>query len=157
MKYEIGIMQNPKIKAVGKYIVLKSRDEIEEELKKIYEELSNLKSQNEINDLIEVYDKLVVNEEIGYKEEDIEMFLGYFINANCYEKYKSYYDELCNNKGYTIWDGKENEVLAVRGATDKSDISNIYSNIIEFACNNGLKVFGAFHEKYYQNVFDIYI
>jgi len=156
MKYKVGIMRDPETKAVGRYVILKSRDDIDKEFEKIFEELLELKKQNGLNDLIKICGKLVVNEEIGYKEEDIEMFLGYIINSSDYEKYKPYYEEL-RNKGYTIWNGRGNEVLTVRGVTDKNDMANIYSNIMEYANNNGLKVFGAFHEEYYKDVVDVYI
>lgn len=52
--------------------------------------------------MIRIYGKLVVNEEIGYKEEDMEMFLGYIINNSDYEKYKPYYEQL-SNKGLQFW------------------------------------------------------
>lgn len=156
MKYKVGIMRDPETKAVGRYVILKTRDDIEKELKKIFEELLELKKQKGITDLINIYGQLVVNDEIGYKEEDMEMFLGYIINNRDYEKYKPYYEEL-RNKGYTIWNGRGNEVLAIKDATDKNDIANIYSNILEFANNNGLKVFGQFYEEYYQDKFSVYI
>lgn len=156
MKYKVGFITNPGNIAIGKYVTLKSRDDIDEELRKIFEELRELKEKNGINDIIKVYGTLVINEEIGYKEEDIEMFLGYIISNKDAEKYREYFPFLKEN-GFIIWRERGFECLAIIRATEKKDIPDIYSNIVKYAKDNNVKVFGPFHEEHYGNEFKVYI
>lgn len=156
MKYKIGFIPNSRDVAIGRYVNLKTRDEIDKEMIKLFNELKKLKLEIGITDSIKVYGKLIVNEEIGYKEEDIEMFLGYIISNRDLEIYRDYLPKL-EKKGFSIYQNRCYEDLGIINCSNKEDISNIYSNIIKFAKNNDIKVFGPFREYYYKDTYTVAI
>ena len=74
MKYKVGFNSNRKIYVVGIRINLEKRNQ--EELDKYFENIEKKVKKLKLN----TRTKVVITEEVGYKEENIELFIGYFIS-----------------------------------------------------------------------------
>lgn len=142
MKYKVGFLENPKEIAIGRYVNLKTRDDMNNEFMKLFDELHELKNKAGIKEKIGVWGRLAVNEEIGYKEEDIEMFLGFTLSSNELDKYKDYLHILKENNFIVRKRGREPEGLAAVKIPRTDNISDVYSSIINYAKNNNIQIRG---------------
>lgn len=138
---DIGLTFNNKIPCAGRYISVSKKDEktIEEVLNSISKSLTKLK--------IPYYDKVVITLEEGYKEEDMDLFVGYRITT--------YNDEIMKlrKKGPKLnlefYSDPTSDYLVALNIKDDSDLSNVCSQMIEYANNNNIQILGPFMEVYH--------
>lgn len=137
---DIGLTYNTKLLCVGRYISVSKKDE--KTLEEVFDSIS--KSINKLK--IRYYDKVVITLEEGYKEENIDLFVGY--------KITTYNDEIIKlrKKGPKLnldfYSVPTSDYLVALNIKDNSAISSICSKMIEYANNNNVQILGPFMEIY---------
>ena len=150
--YIIGIDNDVHLMFWGKNYILEKRDkEIEE---KLFEEVSNeLKKENIDCDNRK---KVLITLEVGYKEENIEVFIGYEVFEY------ALHHKLMDNR----FEKKENFELEPFGYPTRDylvsldvldNVSNACKAIIEYAKSNELQIIGPFMEIYNKDTKNVYV
>ena len=108
------------------------------------------KKQN--NDL-KKYDMIIENYEKGYKEKNINCFIGRIIP----ESLKNYPDVLLEYKKKGLIFLNSNKVDNVLHAEVKESVTETYKEMIEYASKNNIQIRGKFQEVYSKDKIDIYV
>lgn len=146
---DIGLTYNTKLPCVGRYISVNKRDKerIEDELEAISKILTKLKISHRT--------KVVITMEEGYKEENIDLFVGYRISLNNNEILK------LRKKGPKLnldfYSDPTSDYLVALNIKEDSDISSVCSKMIEYANNNNVQILGPFMEVYDDDGLRIYV
>ena len=143
-KQTVELITNPNFLIVGKITTIKDRNSIA----KVIEQVD--KKQN--NDL-KKYDMIIENYEKGYKEKNINCFIGRIIP----EKMKNYPDVLLEYKKKGLIFLNSNKVDNVLHAEVKESITETYKEMIEYASKNNIQIRGKFQEVYSKDKIDIYV
>lgn len=146
---DIGLTYNTKLPCAGRYISVNKRDKqrIEEELETISKSLKKLKISHRT--------KVVITMEEGYKEENIDLFVGYRISLNNNEILK------LRKKGPKLnldfYSDPTSDYLVALNIKEDSDISSVCSKMIEYANNNNIQILGPFMEVYDDDGLKVYM
>lgn len=143
-KQTVELITNPNFLIVGKITTIKDRNSIA----KVIEQVD--KKQN--NDL-KKYDMIIENYEKGYKEKNINCFIGRIIP----ESLKNYPDVLLEYKKKGLIFLNSNKVDNVLHAEVKESVTETYKEIIEYASKNNIQIRGNFQEVYSKDKIDIYV
>ena len=143
-KQTVELITNPNFLIVGKITTIKDRNSIA----KVIEQVD--KKQN--NDL-KKYDMIIENYEKGYKEKNINCFIGRIIP----ESLKNYPDVLLEYKKKGLIFLNSNKVDNVLHAEVKESITETYKEMIEYASKNNIQIRGKFQEVYSKDKIDIYV
>ena len=147
MSYKIYFSSSTKISAVGKIINLKRRtkEELKTKFSILEKELKKLKLNTET--------KIIVTEEVDYKEENVELFIGYLnldINSETIQKIKQ-------NKYLTLYSIPTMDYL-VSEKVNIDDINNVCNDIIKYSKDKNVQLIGPYTEIYYdQDKPNIYV
>jgi len=123
---------------IGKRITLKDRSEIELELSKIYKELIDLE--------IKVKSPILCNLELGYENENIDVFLGYEVKE--FEVPPQIRNKYPYEKGELEFIMKTREEKFIITKCRKDQVNVAYSEIIKYAHDNNLQITEFFVERY---------
>ena len=136
MKYKIGIDSNVKLSVIGKRIIVKDKNK--ETLDKYFTEIE--KSLDKLK--IKYHSKVIITEEVGYKEEDVELFIGYIEILNT-----KLIDKIMKKKklGLDIYSNPTSDYL-VSYNVDDEHIKDACSDLIKYASINELQILGTFIE-----------
>lgn len=131
---------------LGKRVTLKTRENLEKELKSIGDELDKLN----INKGKEV----LCNFEMGYEKENIDAFIGYEVSLEevpeeIQDKYYFEKDEL------ELMHLSKSEKYLV-GTSNIKDIDTLYSKIVKYAHDNKIQIRSWFTEIYNKDTVEIY-
>lgn len=131
---------------LGKRVTLKTRENLEKELKSIGDELDKLN----INKGKEV----LCNFEMGYEKENIDAFIGYEVSLEevpeeIQDKYYFEKDEL------ELMHLSKSEKYLV-GTSNIKDIDTLYSKIVKYAHDNKIQIRSWFTEVYNKDIVEIY-
>lgn len=164
MKYEMGMTYHVKMKFVGKRVVVKKRTD--EFLTPVFEEIEEkLKRLNIISST-----KVIITEEVGYKEEEVELFIGYqfgsFFNkrTNVYysvhkypRKYVKFLKKACA-MGLEFFEYPTVDYF-VAIDVDRNDVNNACKDMIKYSSANKIQLLGPFIEVYdlRENKLNIYV
>lgn len=143
-KQTVELITNPNFLIVGKITTIKDRNSIA----KVIEQVD--KKQN--NDL-KKYDMIIENYEKGYKEKNINCFIGRIIP----ESLKNYPDVLLEYKKKGLIFLNSNKVDNVLHAEVKESVTETYKEMIEYASKNNIQIRGSFQEVYSKDKIDIYV
>lgn len=143
-KQTVELITNPNFLIVGKITTIKDRNSIA----KVIEQVD--KKQN--NDL-KKYDMIIENYEKGYKEKNINCFIGRIIP----ESLKNYPDVLLEYKKKGLIFLNSNKVDNVLHAEVKESVTETYKEMIEYASKNNIQIRGKFQEVYSKDKIDIYV
>lgn len=143
-KQTVELITNPNFLIVGKITTIKDRNSIA----KVIEQVD--KKQN--NDL-KKYDMIIENYEKGYKEKNINCFIGRIIP----ESLKNYPDVLLEYKKKGLIFLNSNKVDNVLHAEVKESVTETYKEMIEYASKNNIQIRGRFQEVYSKDKIDIYV
>lgn len=143
-KQTVELITNPNFLIVGKITTIKDRNSIA----KVIEQVD--KKQN--NDL-KKYDMIIENYEKGYKEKNINCFIGRIIP----ESLKNYPDVLLEYKKKGLIFLNSNKVDNVLHAEVKESVTETYKEMIEYASKNNIQIRGNFQEVYSKDKIDIYV
>lgn len=143
-KQAVELITNPKFLIVGKITTIKDRNSIA----KVIEQVD--KKQN--NDL-KKYDMIIENYEKGYKEKNINCFIGRIIPENL----KNYPDVLLEYKKKGLIFLNSNKIETVLHAEVKESVNKTYKEIIEYASKNRIQIRGNFQEVYSKDKINIYV
>lgn len=143
-KHEVELIINPNFLIVGKITTIKDRNSIT----KVIEQVD--KKQN--NDL-KKYDMIIENYEKGYKEKNINCFIGRIIPENL----KNYPDVLLEYKKKGLIFLNSNKIETVLHAEVKESVTETYKEMIEYANKNNIQIRGNFQEVYSKDKIDIYV
>lgn len=126
--------------SLGRIYTIKNRNEIDEKLKEIKQELDELN--------IEVFDALFYNFELGYEEEDIDCFIGYTLRS-------PFKPENIGSLKYFGGNRREDRQLVCEGK--KENLNEMYKAIISFAHNANIQIRGFFSELYEEDTVTVYV
>ena len=143
-KQTVELITNPNFLIVGKITTIKDRNSTA----KVIEQVD--KKQN--NDL-KKYDMIIENYEKGYKEKNINCFIGRIIP----ESLKNYPDVLLEYKKKGLIFLNSNKVDNVLHAEVKESVTETYKEMIEYASKNNIQIRGKFQEVYSKDKIDIYV
>lgn len=143
-KQTVELITNPNFLIVGKITTIKDRNSIA----KVIEQVD--KKQN--NDL-KKYDMIIENYEKGYKEKNINCFIGRIIPKSL----KNYPDVLLEYKKKGLIFLNSNKVDNVLHAEVKESVTETYKEMIEYASKNNIQIRGRFQEVYSKDKTDIYV
>ena len=132
-KQTVELITNPNFLIVGKITTIKDRNSIA----KVIEQVD--KKQN--NDL-KKYDMIIENYEKGYKEKNINCFIGRIIP----ESLKNYPDVLLEYKKKGLIFLNSNKVDNVLHAEVKESVTETYKEMIEYASKNNIQIRGNFQK-----------
>jgi len=148
MSCDIGLTYDTKITCVGMYVNLEKRDK--EKIKEVLSDVSNSLTKLKINH----HSKVIVTLEEGYKEEDIDLFIGYKVNLNSKQLSKIRKKGLKMN--LDIFDYPTSSYLVALNIVDKNNISKICSEMIDYANCNDVQILGPFMEIYDEDDLKVY-
>lgn len=137
MKYKVGFDSNKKINVVGIRIDLEKRNQ--EELNKYFENIEKKVKKIKLN----TKTKVIITEEVGYKEEDIELFIGYFV-SNLTSKEIS---KINKCKDLELFSYPTADYLAAINLED-DDVITACKDIIEYSKEKKVQIIGPFMEFY---------
>ncbi|MDD6224384.1 MAG: MerR family transcriptional regulator [bacterium] len=137
MKYKVGFDSNKKINVIGIRINLEKRNQ--EELDKYFENIEKKVKKLKLN----TKTKVVITEEVGYKEEDIELFIGYFI-SNLTSKEIS---KINKSKDLDLFSYPTADYLVAINL-ENDDIVTACKDIIEYSEEKKVQIIGPFMEFY---------
>ena len=143
-KQTVELITNPNFLIVGKITTIKDRNSIA----KVIEQVD--KKQN--NDL-KKYDMIIENYEKGYKEKNINCFIGRIIP----ESLKNYPDVLLEYKKKGLIFLNSDKIKTVLHAEVKESVTETYKEMIEYASKNNIQIRGNFQEVYSKDKIDIYV
>lgn len=141
MNYNIGFASNMKLDAVGIKVVVEKKDN--KLLEKYFEIVENKLNKIGFN----CENKVVITLEVGYKEEDIELFVGYLIKNRDHKIIETLY----NNKEkleLELFGFPTSDYLAVMDLQKEENILDACSDIIDYANKNKIQILGPFMEVY---------
>ena len=151
--YVIGIDNDVHLSIWGKKYILEKRDD--ELIEKLFEDVSNeLKKENISCDKRK---KFLITLEVGYKEENIEVLIGYDIWE--YELHHKLMDNRFDKKAnfeLELFCYPARDYLVALEVGD-SNISDACKSIIEYAKLNELQIIGPFIEIYKKDTKNIYV
>ncbi len=122
---------------IGKRYTISSREEVEEKLEIIKNELQKLNIFTE--------NPIFCNFELSYIEENIDCFIGYTIN------------EIPKETGSLEIIFKSPIIKQLVGIGKIDNVNNIYKNMIKYAHDNKIQIRGFFTELYKENEVEIYV
>lgn len=136
MKYKIGIDSNVKLNVIGKRIIVKNKNK--EALDKYFIEIE--KSLDKLK--IKYHSRVIITEEVGYKEEDVELFIGYIERLNT-----KLIDKINKKKklGLEIYSNPTSDYLVSYNVDDEY-VKDACSDLIKYAGVNELQILGPFIE-----------
>lgn len=137
MKYKVGFNSNRKIDVVGIRINLEKRNQ--EELDKYFENIEKKVKKLKLN----TRTKVVITEEVGYKEENIELFIGYFISHLTPKELSKIY----KSKDLHLFSYPTADYLTAINV-ENNDITTACKNIIEYSKDKKVQIVGPFIEFY---------
>lgn len=138
--YIIGFSIDKYVDAFGKRIVLEKKDD--EILEKYFKEIEN--KLRDLNISCEKRTKVVVTLEIGYEEENVELFIGYrFHKRELSVDLEDKLREVLEPFGLPPMDYIE--TLDIK---DKKNLPEVCKKMIEYANLNKLQIIGSFTELY---------
>lgn len=140
MKYKVCFDSNKKMSVVGLRINMDKRDG--EELDKYFDIIK--KKLNKLK--LKARTKVVITEEIGYKEEDIELFVGYYIPILSSKEISKIYKA----KDIDLFRYPTSDYLTAINVDD-GDIMTACKDIIEYSKDKNVQIIGPFMEFYYQD------
>lgn len=126
--------------SLGRIYTIKNRNEIDEKLKEIKQELDELN--------IEVFDALFYNFELGYEEENIDCFIGYTLRS-------PFKPENIGSLKYFGGNRREDRQLVCEGK--KENLNEMYKAIVSFAHNANIQIRGFFSELYEEDTVTVYV
>lgn len=139
MPYKVYFSSSTKIDAVGKIINLQKRTK--EELRKNFSILEkDLKKLN-----LNTETKIIITEEVDYKEENVELFIGYLnrkIDSETIQQIKK-------SKNLTIYSIPTMDYL-VSEEVNIDEIKNACNAIVKYSKNKNVQIIGPFTEIYYK-------
>lgn len=137
--YEIGLTFSYKFTCLGYSVHVKKRDETEEE--KILEEISKKLTKLKINH----HTKAILEEEVGFKTEDVDLFIGYAVvhNALRNEKMRKKAQKL-GLEEFSYPTGTYLVALDI----GNSKRENVCSSMVDYANRNHIQILGPFIEHY---------
>lgn len=135
MKYKVGFASNTKLTVIGKSIVVENRDKmnIDEIFKDIECKVNKLK--------LNTFTKVIITEEVGYKVDDVELFIGY-LQRNITGKEIA---KINKCKDLTLFDYPTGDYLAAINVK-KNDIITACKDIIEYSKEKNVQIIGPFIE-----------
>ena len=146
MKYKVGFASNTKLTVIGKSIVVENRDKmnIDEIFKDIECKVNKLK--------LNTFTKVIITEEVGYKVDDVELFIGY-LQRNITGKEIA---KINKCKDLTLFDYPTGDYLAAINV-EKNDIITACKDIIEYSKEKNVQIIGPFIEIYGRdNTLEVY-
>lgn len=139
MPYKVYFSSSTKIDAVGKIINLQKRTK--EELRKNFSILEkDLKKLN-----LNTETKIIITEEVDYKEENVELFIGYLnrkIDSETIQQIKK-------SKNLTIYSIPTMDYL-VSEEVNIDEIKNACNAIVKYSKDKNVQIIGPFTEIYYK-------
>ncbi len=145
--YTIGLTFGCKMSCVGYRRTLKKRNREKEQelLMEVAAKLDKLK--------IAPHTKVIITEEIGFKTNDISLFIGYRIAIlqKNYAKIKRKFDKM----GLEVFEYPTHDYLVALDVQnyDKTDVC---SQMIKYAADHQIQILGPFMELYDEDEVDIY-
>lgn len=151
--YIIGIANDVHLTIWGKKYILEKRDN--KLIEDLFKEVESKLEKENIN--CDNRKKVLITLEVGYKEENIELFIGY-------EIWEKELDKKLMNKRFNKDEKLEIEPFGYPRmdylvALDvlKDDTQDIYKSLIEYAQINKLQIIGPFMEIYKNDTKDVYV
>lgn len=146
MKYKVGFASNTKLTVIGKSIVVENRDKmnIDEIFKDIECKVNKLK--------LNTFTKVIITEEVGYKVDDVELFIGYLQRSITGKEIA----KINKCKDLTLFDYPTGDYLAAINV-EKNDIITACKDIIEYSKEKNVQIIGPFIEIYGRdNTLEVY-
>ena len=138
MKYKVRFDSNRKISIIGTRVNLSKRnqEEIDKSFELVRKKLNKLKHKTDT--------KVIITEEVGYKEEDVELFIGYQIANKLSEKQ---INKILKDKYLEIYEDPYSDYLVAINVED-DDIVTACKDIIEYSKEKKVQIIGPFIEIY---------
>jgi len=138
LSYEVYFSSSTKISAVGMIINLQKRTK--ELIDKSFSDLDLYLKKYKLNTDIRV----IVTEEVNYKEENVELFIGYLFHNLDLKTLK----KINKNKTLTIYSNPTMDYL-IAPQVNENNISSACNDIIKYSIEKNAQLIGPFTEIYY--------
>lgn len=143
MDYTIGIAGERRIDVAGIKVVVEKKEL--QSLEKYFEIIE--KKLTKIGFKCDC--KVVITLEVGYKEENVELFIGYLLPwATRYPKLFSKFIKKKAKLGLEYWGYPTVDYLCALDVKDEKEVPKACSDMIEFASKNKIQILGPFMELY---------
>ena len=145
MDYTIGIAEDRKLNVAGINVVVEKKElkSLEKHFEMIAKKLTKIGYNCDC--------KVVITLEVGYKEENVELFIGYLLPWAPGTRYHELYMEFFEKKdklGLDLWEYPIMDYLCTLDVKNEKEVSKICSEMIEYANKHKIQILGPFMELY---------
>ena len=151
MKYDIGFVSNMDFGMVGISVVVEKRE------KEVLEKYFNIVKEK-INKLgINSEQRVIITLEVGYKEKDLELFIGYLLEHNLSYRKRIKLHKKKEKLGLECFGYPNFDYIGALDVEEEKDIKEVCSNLIDYASLNKLQIIGPFIEIYENDHASIFV
>lgn len=143
MKYKVYFDPNIRMNIIGERITINKRTK--EELDRYFVDLEKkIRKMFKLDPKKGLHSKVIITEEVGYKEEEVDLFVGYLESIYLNKKQKDIWFKHKENWYSTppVFD------CLVAIDVEEDDVAKACSDIIEYAKENNFQIIGPFIEIY---------